>query len=82
MAEESFTCDRCGRSWPKRQLKEVMYEEGRQRVKKNLCPECLDQVMNEAGQVRGIAGEEKRAAVHLSENPEGDERQSFGERTD
>ncbi len=80
MAEESFQCDRCGRTWPKRQLKEVMYEDGRERVKKNLCPECLDEVMNEAGQVRGIAGEEKRAAIHVSEAPDEPEHESFGKR--
>lgn len=83
MPEETFTCERCGREFPRRQMKEVMYEEGRDRVKKQLCPECLDQVMNRSDEVRGIAGEEKRAAVHL-DNPEGDgggERRSFGRRS-
>ncbi len=80
MAEEMFTCDRCGRSWPRRQLKEVMYEQGKERVKKNLCPECLDEVMAEASQVRGIAGEEKRAAIHVVEGSDEQDRQSFGER--
>lgn len=80
MAEETFECDRCGRTWPKRQLKEVMYEEGKQRTKRNLCPECLDEVMNAAGQVRGIAGDEKRAAIHITEAPGEGDRQSFGER--
>ena len=81
MAEETFECDRCGREFPQRQMKEVFTEEGKDRVRMQLCPSCLDEVMNEADQVRGVAGEEKRAAVHVSDG-DGDtgERESFGER--
>ena len=76
---DTFECDRCGREFERRQLKEAMYEEGQERIRKELCPECLDEVMNQAGTVKGIAGEEKRAAVHL--DPDGtSDRASFGER--
>ena len=79
MAEETFSCDRCSREFPKRQLKEAFSGSGEERQKMDLCPECLDQVMNEAGQVRGVPGEEKRAAVVVDGG--GDEaKESFGER--
>jgi hypothetical protein len=50
-------------------MKEAMYERGRERVRMRLCPECLDEVMNASEGVRGIAGEEKRAAIHLNHPP-------------
>ena len=65
MDEDSFTCDRCGREFPRRQLKEAFHDEDGKQVKRNLCPTCLDEVMNESGLVQGVKGEEKRAAVHL-----------------
>lgn len=80
MSEATFTCDRCGRKLPQRQMKEVMYESGKDRERKELCPQCLDEVMNESGIVKGIAGEEKRAAVHISDGSGKGERASFGTR--
>lgn len=80
MAEETFTCDRCGQSFPRRQMKEAFRQDGQERVKMELCPTCLDEVMNEAGAVQGIAGEEKRAAVRVDADGAGGERESFGER--
>jgi hypothetical protein len=77
---DTFTCDRCGNEFPRERLKEVMYEEGKERVRKELCPTCLDQVMNQASEVRGVAGKEKRAAVHLSGTEGTGERESFGTR--
>lgn len=77
---DTFTCDRCGNDFPREKLKEVMYEEGKERVRKELCPNCLDKVMNEASGVRGIAGEEKRAAVHLSGAEGSKDRGSLGTR--
>jgi hypothetical protein len=79
MDEETFTCDRCGREFPRRQLKEAFHEEGGQRVKRNLCPTCLDGVMNEADHVKGVSGDEKQAAVHLDEGAEV-AGESYGER--
>lgn len=78
MSEEVFTCDRCGRAFPQRQMKEAFEGAGEERRKLELCPECLDAVMNEAGRVRGVPGDEKRAAVVVGEGES--ERTSFGER--
>jgi hypothetical protein len=78
MGDETFICDRCGREFPRRQLKEAFHEAGGQRAKRNLCPTCLDEVMNESDKVQGVTGDEKAAAVHLDEGVAGEE--SFGER--
>lgn len=75
MSEATFNCDNCGREWPERQLKEAFIGgegESGDRVKKNLCPECLDEVMNTSGEVRGVPGEEKRAAVAINQGTEAD----------
>ena len=72
MSEETFRCDRCDREFPQRQLKEAFVDEDGGRTKKNLCPECLDQVMNAAGEVRGVPGEEKRAAVAIDQGEDAD----------
>lgn len=80
MAEDTFTCERCGRDRPARQMKEVMHEEGRSRITRRVCPECLDAIMNESPKVRGIAGDEKRAAIHVNRTGSGGERQTFGDR--
>lgn len=80
MGEETFTCDRCGQEYPRRQMKEAFEGAGgTERTKLELCPNCLDAVMNESGEVRGIAGEQKRAAVDLGAEGPGD-RESFGTR--
>ncbi len=65
MTEETFTCDRCGRDFPRRQLKEVFNETESKRLQ--LCPECLDAVMNTAGEVEGVPGDEKQAAARISD---------------
>jgi hypothetical protein len=80
MAEDTFKCDRCGNELPARQMKEAFRQEGQERVKMELCPTCLDEVMNESDAVRGVAGEEKRAAVVLDSGAESEDRTSFGER--
>ncbi len=80
MTDETFQCERCGREWPRRQLKEVMYEEGRDRIKKNVCPECLDEIMNQSDKVRGIVGDEKKAAVHIDRGAGRSDREGLGER--
>ena len=73
MEEETFKCDRCGREFPRRQLKEAFHDEDGKEVKRNLCPTCLDEVMNEAQAVQGVEGEEKQAAVRLHEGATGDQ---------
>jgi hypothetical protein len=80
VAEETFTCDRCGNEFPVRQMKEAFIEEDGQRVKKVFDPKCLDEVMNSAGEVRGVPGDEKRAAVAVESEGNGGDRESFGER--
>lgn len=80
MGEETFKCDRCGNEFPARQMKEAFRQEGTDRIKMELCPTCLDEVMNESEAVRGVAGDEKRAAVVLDSGSEAEERTSFGER--
>lgn len=80
MSEETFNCDRCGREFPRRQLKEAFHEEDGQPVKRNLCPSCLDEVMNESGTVQGVSGDQKQAAVQLDEGAAGMEKERFGER--
>ena len=77
MSEETFTCDRCGQEFPKSQMKEVFI--GEDTTKKKLCPNCLDQVMNAADDVRGVEGDEKQAAVAVDTEPPGD-RETYGER--
>lgn len=77
--EEQVSCERCERELPKRKLKEVVYEEGRERVQLMVCPNCLDQIMNDAQRVRGVVGTQKRAAAHLDPGA-GGERKSLGDR--
>ena len=72
MSEQTFKCERCGRDWPERQLKEAFVESDGGREKKNLCPECLDEVMNHADEVRGVPGDDKRAAVAIDQGEEAD----------
>jgi DNA-directed RNA polymerase subunit RPC12/RpoP len=75
-------CERCGREIDQNQLKEVFWEEGEQaeRKKAMVCPNCLDEVMNQADKVKGVAGEEKKAAVRVEGDGGAGERQSMGER--
>jgi len=69
MEDQISSCQRCGRELPKRRIKEVVYEEGRERVRMMVCPNCLDQIMNDSQRVRGVVGSEKRAAAHLDRGP-------------
>lgn len=63
MNDETFSCDRCGRETPRRQLKEVFTDEG---ARRELCPQCLDEVMNASDRVEGVApGDEKQAAARV-----------------
>jgi hypothetical protein len=78
--DETFNCDRCGREFPRRQLKEAFHDESGERVKRNLCPTCLDEVMNESDRVLGVSGDEKQAAVHL-EGAETAGQETYGERS-
>jgi hypothetical protein len=63
---DTFTCDNCGREFPREQLKEVIHSANGQR-KEALCAECLDKKMNEAPEVYGVPGDEKRRAAYLAD---------------
>jgi len=80
--QDTFSCDRCSEDFPVRQLKEAFSDEGDGRHKENLCPNCLDIRMTETDQVKGVAGEEKRAAVRLEDGPVtgASSSEGFGER--
>jgi hypothetical protein len=64
---DTFTCDNCGREFPRDQLKEVVRNDDGRETRERLCPECLDRKMNEAPEVYGIPGEEKRRAAYLGD---------------
>lgn len=76
---ETFTCQRCGSELPVGRMKEIVYEEGKDRYAEELCPSCLDKAMNESGKVRGVVGRHKAAAAHLDVGAGGD-RRSLGTR--
>lgn len=81
--EDMFTCDSCGQEFPRAKMKEAFREEGRERIKEELCPSCLDKRMKEAAEVKGVVGEEKAAAVRLTDGSADmytDEHESIGAR--
>ncbi|MGH2807453.1 MAG: hypothetical protein ACRDKT_09265 [Actinomycetota bacterium] len=61
-------------------MKEIVHEEGRTRVRQLVCSNCLDQIMNESGRVRGVVGTKKAAAIHIDSGPMGTKHESMGER--
>jgi hypothetical protein len=61
----SFVCQECGSSFPFRRMKEAFIWHGKERVRRELCPSCLDEAMT-AGRVSGIVGQQKRAAVQIT----------------
>jgi hypothetical protein len=61
-------------------MKEAFIEENGERVKKRFDPKCLDEVMNAGGEVRGVAGEEKRAAVAIDAEGSDADQESLGQR--
>ncbi|MGH2812273.1 MAG: hypothetical protein ACRDI1_06120 [Actinomycetota bacterium] len=65
MAEDTFVCDECGGTFPRRQMKEAFIWKGKERVRQQLHPACLDKVMSE-GRVSGIVGQEKKAAIQVT----------------
>lgn len=63
---ENFTCDNCGNEFPKSDMKEAKADDSDRML--NLCPTCLDEKMNQAEEVYGIDGDEKRRAAYLAED--------------
>lgn len=80
MSEATFTCDRCGKEHREAEKKEVFVDEGGSEVKKVVCPQCLDDIMNAAGEVQGVEGDDKRAAVAVGDAADETDRESYGER--
>lgn len=61
---DTFTCDHCGKEFPKDEMKEVRIGDSDKMLK--LDPACLDEKMNQSEEVYGIEGEEKRRAAYLA----------------
>lgn len=80
MSEATFTCERCGKEHREAEKKEVFVNEGGSEVKKIVCPECLDEIMNQADEVVGVEGDEKQAAAAVDEAAQATDRETFGER--
>jgi hypothetical protein len=73
MADESFTCDDCGKEFPQRVMKEFFDDSGK---RLELCPDDLDERMK-AKDVVGGPGEEKAAAAYAEDAPQ---KGPYGER--
>lgn len=82
MSDATFTCERCGRDHREAEKKEVFVNEGGSEVKKAVCPQCLDEIMNSADEVQGVEGDEKRAAVAVDDAADETDRETYGERGD
>jgi DNA-directed RNA polymerase subunit RPC12/RpoP len=61
----TFICNNCGDRFPVSRMKEVVYEEGRRRLRDELCPHCLSKRIAESKRVRGVVGQLKKAAIHV-----------------
>ena len=66
---DTFTCDNCGNEFPVDQMKEAFTDSDGGVERQELCASCLDQKMNEAADVYGIEGQEKRRAAYLAQSP-------------
>lgn len=62
--EETFVCQECGQTFPRRKMKELFVWHGKTRERREVCPSDLDRWMPR-GRVHGIVGEVKKAAVDL-----------------
>lgn len=78
--DQRFSCEQCGKELSRSQLKEVVHEEGRKRIRRLVCTNCLDQIMHESKVVRGVVGTVKAAAVHIDRGPAANQHVSMGER--
>ncbi len=66
---DTFTCDNCGNQFPTDQMKEVFRDSNGGVEREELCASCLDQRMNEAADVYGVEGQDKRRAAYLASSP-------------
>ncbi|MCA1709320.1 MAG: hypothetical protein LC808_40995 [Actinobacteria bacterium] len=77
---ETFTCDNCGQEFPRDQMKEVFMEADDGVQRQELCASCLDEKMNEAADVYGVEGQEKRRAAYLAQSAEDSPPEATGRR--
>lgn len=74
--DETFVCEECGGTFPRRQMKEAFIWRGKERTRRQIHPACLDRIMAE-GRVSGIVGDEKKAAVQITPGEEPGVRKSI-----
>lgn len=77
---DAFKCDNCGKELPADQMKEVFVDGDGGVARQELCATCLDQRMNEAAEVYGVEGQEKRRAAYLAASPGDAPEQATGRR--
>jgi hypothetical protein len=58
-----FFCEFCGVQRPRRQIKEVFLEQGRGTVRKELCPSCLDDLLQQTNHREAVRGYRKKRAA-------------------
>jgi hypothetical protein len=66
---DTFTCDNCGNELPADQMKEAFMDADGSVQRQELCAKCLDEKMNQAADVYGVDGQEKRRAAYLAQSP-------------
>lgn len=66
---DTFTCDNCGNDFSADQMKEAFRDSDSGVERQELCGGCLDRKMNEAADVYGVEGQEKRRAAYLAQSP-------------
>ena len=77
---DTLTCDNCGASLTEDEMKEVFTEGSEDEKPERLCASCLDKRMNDAPEVVGVEGEDKRRAALIPESGSEPERETFGKR--
>jgi hypothetical protein len=66
---DTFKCDNCGTELPADQMKEAFMDGNSGVERQELCASCLDEKMNQAADVYGVDGQEKRRAAYLAQSP-------------
>lgn len=65
---DTFTCDNCGTELPADQMKEAFMDADGGTERQELCASCLDEKMDQAADVYGVDGQEKRRAAYLAQS--------------
>jgi hypothetical protein len=60
---DSFFCEFCGAQKPRRQMKEVFLEQPSGTTRKELCPSCLDELLEETNHREAVRGCRKQRAA-------------------